>query len=258
MFRQVKYLLFFVLAGLVLSSCYQHRKMVYLQKKLDEVSDTTFFAKSTDYKIQSNDILFVKIVSINEDVNKFYNFTELDKYNIGYNKASLFLNGISVSDSGIINLPVIGDLFVKEKTLGEINYLVAQKVKEYLIDAEVYVKLISFPVTIIGEVNRPGIYENYNNSLSIFEAIGFAGDLSVYGNRTNLMLIRKNGDRLETTRIDLTDINVLASDYFYLMPNDILYVLPMKNKAFRLNAPNISIFLSSITTMIVVLNFISR
>jgi polysaccharide biosynthesis/export protein len=232
--------------------------MVYLQKKLDEVSDTTFFAKSTDYKVQSNDILFIKIVSINDDVNKLYNFTELDKYNIGYNKASLFLNGISVSDSGIINLPVIGNVFVKEKTIGEINYLVAQKVKDYLIDAEVYVKLISFPVTLIGEVSRPGIYENYNNSLSVFEALGYAGDLTIYGNRKDVVLVRKNGDRLETKRLDLTDINLLASDYFYLMPNDVLYVPPMKNKAFRSNAPNISILLSSITTTIVVLNFIKK
>ncbi|MBN2683368.1 MAG: polysaccharide biosynthesis/export family protein [Bacteroidales bacterium] len=232
--------------------------MVYLQKKLEEVSDTTFYAKSTDYKVQSNDVLFVKIVSINEELNKFYNFTELDKYNIGYNKASLFLNGISVSDSGIINLPVVGNIFVKEKTIGEINFLVAERVREYLKDAEVYVKLISFPVTLIGEVNRPGMFENYNNSLSIFEALGYAGDLTIYGNRKDVVLIRKNGDRLETKRLDLTDINLLASDYFYLMPNDVLYVPPMKNKAFRINAPNISIFLSSITTLIVVLNFINK
>jgi polysaccharide export outer membrane protein len=108
----------------------------------------------------------------------------------------------------------------------------------------------------LGEVSRPGVYTNYNDNITILEALGMAGDITIYGNKRNILLLRPAKKGVETIRINLNDAKLLESSNFYMLPNDILYVEPVKTKAFRLNAPNISIILSTITTFILVLNFI--
>ena len=110
----------------------------------------------------------------------------------------------------------------------------------------------------MGEVRRPGSYYNYNDRLTIFEAIGNAGDITDYGNKKNVLIIRPTNEGEKFFRVDLTDVNILKSEAYYLLPNDVIYIEPVRYKSFRLNAPNISLILSSVTTLVIVLNYLNK
>ncbi|OFY34053.1 MAG: hypothetical protein A2W91_15520 [Bacteroidetes bacterium GWF2_38_335] len=233
--------------------------MIYLQQQQTNLMDSVFIQKKSEYLVQPNDMLFIRVSSINEEINKIYNSSyQTTNTNYAYNSASLYLTSFSINDSGYVSLPIIGDMKVSNLSVLSIERLIQKRVDEFLNGAIVSVKLMTFPICVLGEVNNPGLYENYNNNLTIFEALGKASDLTIYGNRKNILIIRQTEEGNTTKRIDITDINLLASEYYYLRPNDIIYVEPMKYKAFKLNSPNISILLSGVTTLIVVLNFLNK
>jgi polysaccharide export outer membrane protein len=172
------------------------------------------------------------------------------------NETSLFINGYTVSDSGNIEIPVLGKIPVAGKTMDEAISSITQRANHYLKDATVIVKLISFKVSVIGEVNRPGTYNNFNNQLTVLEAVSMAGDITDYGNRRHILVLRPTATGTKTFRLDLTNPKILTSDGFFLLPNDIVYVEPIKNKSFRLNMPTISLAFSSVSTLILILNYL--
>jgi polysaccharide export outer membrane protein len=252
---------FFVLSIylIVASSCTSHRQLVYL-RNVDSVSTGTFYPKhKPDYHIQTRDIMYVKIYSLNEDMSSLINQT-IGSYqqNLFQNETSLFINGYAVSDSGDIEIPILGRIRIAGKTMDEAISAIRQRADQYLKDATVIVKLISFKVSVIGEVNRPGTYNNFNNQLSVLEAISMAGDITDYGNRKQVLVLRPNALGTNSFRLDLTNKNILSSDGFFLLPNDIVYVEPIKNKSFRLNMPTISLAFTSISTLILILNYINK
>jgi polysaccharide export outer membrane protein len=135
---------------------------------------------------------------------------------------------------------------------------IRKRADQFLKDATVIVKLISFKVSVIGEVNRPGTYNNFNSQLTVLEAVSMAGDITDYGDRKRVLVLRPSAEGTRSFRLDLTSKNILTSDGFFLLPNDIIYVEPIKNKTFRINMPTISLAFTSISTLILVLNFINK
>jgi len=242
-----------------LGSCTSHRQLVYL-KDVDSSSTESFYLKSRpSYLIQNRDIMYIKIYSLNEEMSSLINQT-LGSYqqNLFQNETSLFINGYAVSDSGYIEIPVLGRIHVTGKTLDEAIAVIRERCNQYLKDATVIVKLISFKFSVIGEVNRPGSYNNFNNQLTVLEAISMAGDITDYGNRRKVHVLRPESTGTKSFQLDLTNRNILTSDGFFLLPNDIVYVEPIKSKIFRINIPTISLVLTSVSTLILVLNFISK
>ncbi|MBN2814304.1 MAG: polysaccharide biosynthesis/export family protein [Bacteroidales bacterium] len=254
----------FIITGLagvltLFSSCTSHRQLVYLHN-VDSAANATFYPKTQPgYLIQTRDILYVKIYSLNEEMSSVINQT-IGAYqqNLFQNETSLFINGYTVSDSGNIEIPVLGKIMIAGKTMDEAISLISQRADQYLKDATVIVKLISFKVSVIGEVNRPGTYNNYNSQLTVLEAISLAGDITDYGNRKQILVLRPAPKGTTTFRLDLTNRNILTSKGFFLLPNDIVYVEPIKSKSFRINMPTISLFLSSVSTLILILNYINK
>lgn len=244
---------------LFLSSCHQRKKVIYL-RDIALAKDTVPEYKSVknSYKIQPGDILYVQLISLDDNINKIYNLTDSRSFSGYQQQSNLYINGFSVRDSGFIDLPIIGKVNVVNKTIKEAKDIIYSKVKKYLKSPNLIVKLVSYKYTLLGEVHRPGSYYNYNDRLTIFEAIGNAGDISDYGNKKNVLVIRPTNNGEKFYRVDLTDINILNSDVYYLLPNDVVYVEPVRYKSFRLNAPNISLVLSSVTTMIIVLNYLNK
>ena len=161
-----------------------------------------------------------------------------------------------MSDSGTIEIPVIGKVFVLGKSLDEAKTEISKSTMVFLKDATVIVKLISFKYSILGEVKSPGVYQNYNNQLTVLEAISRAGDISAYGNRHKILVVRPGPETTKTFRLDITNSDILNSEGFFLLPNDIVYVEPIKTKSFRINMPAISLVLSSVSTLILILNYI--
>jgi polysaccharide export outer membrane protein len=242
-----------------ISSCTTHRQLVYL-KNVDSASTENYYPKNRpEYKIQTRDIMYVKIYSLNEEMSSMINQT-IGSYqqNLFQNETSLFINGYAVSDSGNIEIPVLGRIRVAGKTMDEATNSIRQRADKYLKDATVIVKLISFKISVIGEVNRPGTYNNFNNQLTVLEAVSMAGDITDYGNRKQVLVLRPTSDGTKTFRLDLTNRNILTSDGFFLLPNDIVYVEPIKSKTFRINLPTISLAFTSISTLILVLNYINK
>jgi polysaccharide export outer membrane protein len=243
----------------VISSCTTHRQLVYLNN-VDSVSTENFYPKSRpEYRIQTRDIMYIKIYSLNEDMSNMINQT-IGSYqqNLFQNETSLFINGYTVSDSGNIEIPVLGEVLVAGKTMDEAINAIKQRANKYLKDATVIVKLISFKISVIGEVSRPGTYNNFNSQLTVLEAISLAGDITDYGNRKEVLILRPTSNGTRSFRLDLTNRNILSSDGFFLLPNDIVYVEPIKNKTFRINMPTISLAFTSISTLILILNFLNN
>lgn len=250
--------LLFIVFVVSISSCTQHKKTLYFNNLITENDSITYFENiPPNYLLKSGDILHIRILSINEDISKLFNAnTSNTNYSQYYSDASMYVNGYSVNDSGYISLPVLGLLEVGGKTVNETQLLVQNNLDNFLKGATAIVKLLTYKITVLGEVNRPGVYNNYNDNITVLEAIGMAGDINPYGNKKNVLLMRPTKKGTETYRINLNDVSLLESSNFYMLPNDILYVEPVKSKAFKLNSSNISITLSSISTLILVLNFI--
>lgn len=242
-----------------LNSCTSHKQLVYLEDLTDATPEGYFPKNRPEYRIQTRDILYIKVYSLNEEMSNLINQT-IGTYqqNLFQNETSLFINGYTVSDSGYVEIPVLGIIHVEDLTVSEAIQAIRNRANQYLKDATVIVKLISFKFSVIGEVYRPGTYNNYNSQLTVLEAISMAGDITEYGNRKKILVLRPTENGTATFRLDLTKSNILKSDGFFLLPNDIVYVEPIKSKSFRINTPTFSLILTSISTLILVLNFVNK
>jgi polysaccharide biosynthesis/export protein len=255
--RNKSNILFVLLIILIGVSCTQYKNIVYLQDD-KEGADTTFYAYDVpSYKIQQRDILYIKIISMNKEVTEVVNTVPSYGANIYNNEASFYIYGHNVSDSGFVEIPIIGKVNVVGLTLEEAKIAIIAQTKKILKEATVIVKLISFKYSVLGEVIRPGLYTNFNNQLTVLEAISQAGDISTFGNRKKVMVIRPDVTGTRTFRLDLTQKDILTSDGFFLLPNDIVYVEPVKSRNFRNNIPTISLVLGAITTFVLVLSYVS-
>lgn len=249
-------ILFLTALLLLTASCTRYKNMVYLQQQGE--GNDLYRATPPDYRIQQRDVLYIRILSLNQEITQVINSTSVLNTNQFTNEASLFIYGYNVNDSGYVEIPVVGSVDVLNKTLGEAKTAISEKAALYLKDATVIVKLISFKYSVMGEVSRPGVYQNYNNQITVLEAISNAGDISEYGDRRHVLVIRPGNEGTRTFRLDLTKTDILNSEGFFLLPNDIVYVEPVKSYNIRVNLPVVSVFLSGVTTLILVLNYINK
>lgn len=249
----------FILLAVVLlsgSGCTRQKKMLYLQDLQMTDSAAVVYTDKMNYKIQPGDIMYVRIITINENMNKLFNLDYGSNYNYGYNEANMYLQGYLVNDTGYVTLPVVGEVLVKNLPIQDAQKEINKHVSEYIKDAIVIAKLTNYKVTVLGEVRNPGSFMVYDIGLNLLEAIGRAGDLTDYGSRDNILIVRQTREGTQSFRLSLLDKNILFSDYFYIHPNDVIYVEPVKTKAWKINSPNVSIILSSISTLILVINFL--
>lgn len=251
---KVQVLFIFSLFLLGLFSCTPQKNYVYLQDKGNNNETTNVNTNTFEYKIKGKDLLYIKTVPIVEPSTTSLNSSMASTASTGM---SAYLDGYDVNDSGFVNLPLIGKVLVKDLTIAECQKAIQEKVNLYLKNALVIVKLLNFNITVLGEVNNPGTFQVNNNKVNILEVLGLAGDLTINGNRKQIMLVRQNdGNRI--INIDLTDKKLLYSDYFYLQPNDILYIKPNRSKIFGTNPFPFATVLSAITTVILIINYIGK
>lgn len=239
------YLMFFL--GLAMFSCVPHKKTIYLQK--GGSSDLVPY-KKTPYKIHAKDVLLVAVSSLNPQVSEFFN-QKLD----GGKETQ---KGYTVSDSGYIYMPVLDSIKVLDLTVPEAKAIIQKAIREHVTDGKVEVRLAGFNVTVLGEVRNPGLISFDGTELTILEAIGLANDISEFGNRKNIKLIREEGNATKFISLDLTSRNLVASEYFYLQPNDVLYVEPLRAKSFKQNIGQISLLLGFTTLVFFVLNSFNK
>ncbi|WP_209402451.1 polysaccharide biosynthesis/export family protein [Pseudozobellia sp. WGM2] len=237
---------------LLLSSCYSSKNIDYLQSENQEM---LMSLSKSEYLVQPNDVLSINVQSRDPDQAAFFNITTVQNNNLQANTASLFLNGYTVDKQGEINLAIIGELNVADKSVEQIRDLVQSEIDKYLLNALVSVKLTSFKVSVLGDVKNPGTNYIYNTQATIFEALSAAGDLNISAKRKNVKLIRQLGEKSIVVDLDLTSPTLINSPYYFLHPNDVLYVETSKANIFQRNLGVFSLILSAITTTILVLSF---
>jgi polysaccharide export outer membrane protein len=245
------------LCSMVFFSCTTQKQLTYLQD-IDQAGQENFFPLDRPgYQIQNQDILYIKFFTLNTEINDMLNGGSQQYSQQMYTQeSSTFVNGYNVSDSGNITIPIIGDVKVAGKTVDGARQYIQEKSRDFLKDATVIVKLLSFKFSVLGEVKKPGSYKNYNNQLTVLEAISMAGDITDFGDRSRVLVIRPTKDGSKTYRIDLKKKDVLASEAYFLLPNDLVIVEPINSKVFQLNIPLISLLFTTISTTVLILNFI--
>ena len=244
-----------LLAGL-LGSCVAQRELPYLQDKSYSTQATVQVENERQvYRLQPGDVLSIRVQSVQPALNDLFSMTTGQNIQSG-DPGNLFVSGYSVDEAGTIALPTVGRLKVAGLTVEETQLLVQKEVGRFMREANVVVKLTSFKLTILGEVRVPGRYFVYNTQATVLEALGLAGDLTEFGNRTNVKLIRPTPKGSEVVLLDLTDPNLLRSKYYYLLPNDALYVEPLKARTNRGNSNNLGMVFGGLSTIILLLSFI--
>lgn len=254
MYLKMKYFGLVGLFLLVFSSCTPLKDLKYLEnREVQELEESVspVFA----YRVQPGDNLYVKVFSMDNKSSELFNAGG-NQQNLVNSPSSIYLNSFSVNDSGNVQLPMIGGVHVKGKTIDEVRALIEQRVAEFVNHVTVAVKLVNFRVTVLGEVQRPGQFTIYNDKATIFDALGLAGDLTVYGNRKEIKIVRVYENETKIHYIDISDVDVMNSEFYYLLPNDVVYVEPLKSKTFGFATFPIGTILSGISTLILVLNFI--
>jgi len=208
-----------------------------------------------EYHLGVGDNLYIKVQSLDQKSNEFFNQDSKSRTS-NYNDASIYLESYSVDNKGNIFFPFIGPIHVLGLTLDQSKVEIENVMDKYLKETTIVVKLVNFNITFVGEVRRPGEYKIYQDKINIFEAISLAGDITDYGNRNEVKLMRMTDDGMALHIIDLTKEDILESPYFYLKPNDIVYIEPLKGKQFAFATFPYALLFSTITTLIVLLTFI--
>lgn len=249
----MKLILIFLSIILLASSCGNYKRFTYLQSAVPVKPDSIYQASIVLYHLQPADVLQVRISSLDENINKLFNLDaslSSPTLSSGSVAGSMFLTGYSIDKDGNISLPVLGKVQVGGLTLDDARKKVQQSAEAYIKEARADVKLVSFKISILGEISRPGQYSIFNEKANVFEAVSMGGDITYNGNRKKVVIIRNLATGTQTIEVDLTQRNILSSSQYYLQPNDIIYVQPFKSTAFRVRMSDYSVFLTLITSTI--------
>lgn len=244
---------------LLSSSCARYKNITYIQDRY-EVTDSTkqhiSVAEGGDLELRVGDNVYINVYGLE--------FNQLESFNkeaaggsSNFNELSLYLKGYFIDDNGDVELPVLGKVKLSGLKLYQAKDSLQAKVDEYLVGAVVDLRLLSYQITVLGEVRRPGKFNFYKREINILDVLAQAGDLSTYGDARNLILVREKDGISETYNFDLTSSDFLSNEYFWLKPNDVIYVKPLRSKMVSINSPAISIVLSGLTTMLLLLTYIN-
>lgn len=229
-------------------SCISHNKLLYLKKENTAALLVEKYekAKIPEYRVQPGDRIGIEISStVATDIEVFKQKFDEDK-----EKAVDPMSGYVVDNNGNINMPLIGEIQVDSLTIAEINEVVKKRLSEYVDFVHVKVRLVNYPITILGDVAAPGTRVINAENINIFEALGYAGDINETGDRRSVKIIRKSKAGTEVIKVDVSNSGIVSSDYYYLHPNDIVYVEPLKAKAFQANTRSITLVISAVTLIL--------
>jgi polysaccharide export outer membrane protein len=231
MIRSILYFLFI----LILSGCRSTSDITYFQEDQTTTRRVVFpnfdTAKNKlptfEAIIQPNDILAIYVSSLSPEASSFFNETNTPDQSTSTFQTRTSI-GYLVDASGNIEMPLIGEVKMGGLTTQVARDTLTKRLEQFLLSPTVRIYFENFRVTILGEVSRPGVFTVTNEKLSLTEAIGMAGDLTIYGDRKNIMVIREEGGEKKFNSVDLTSRNLFQSPYYYLHSNDVLYVQPVK------------------------------
>lgn len=243
---------------IVIISCTSKKKMVYFQGNLP----STEVNKNYNPVFRHDDLLSITILGQDEATVKPFNLPIVNYNNNigGYTQGAPTLPGYLIDKDGNIELPVLGKLAIAGITRGEAIELIKEKLKGYVVNPTVIIRILNYKVTVLGEVKNPGTFTIPNERVTLPEALGIAGDLQITAERKTVLVIRDvNGKKTEFV-VDLTSKDLFNSPVYYLNQNDLVYISPNRAKmnSSVVNPANAGIVISAVSLIITVLALITR
>ena len=255
-----------IMAVSLITSCVPQKKILYLQNE-PTMNDSIFMSmeypneRHFDYKVQPGDNLFIRIASLDAKSAALFNVTNQTGSTSGSTfssgNPSIYLNGYIVDETGSIEVPIVGKVQVKDMTINEIQSKLQESVDEYLKQTIVYVKLGLFNLTILGEVAKPGQYQVYQSDINIFQAIALAGNATDYANKSSIKIIHQTPNGSQIVKVNLNDASILSSPEYYLKPNDIIYIEPLKMKQYGFTSMPYGTIISAISLLVTCFTFVA-
>ena len=244
---------FIIINIIFFSSCIPQRKIKLVQKKNKNDTTENFVLRSRPKNmIQPFDNIYIKVISPDEVTSAMLNSESGGSQggNLDYNMISY-----TVNDSGMISFPYVGQIKLLNLTILQARDSIQEAISKYISNATVIVKYVGKNITVVGEVTHQGKYVLYDDNVNVFTALSMAGGISEYGDREHITVIRENNGVANYHYIDLTDRNVLSSDLYYLKPEDIIIVQPLRQKAYGFTSFPYGMVLTAITTIVTILTF---
>jgi polysaccharide export outer membrane protein len=240
---------FILLSVLLAAACTPQRNLVYFQGALPALKADS----NSLVRIYPGDILSISVFTIN---NEAYPYLSGGMEKPVSDNRSPYEKGYVLDDKGNVKLPLIGAVNLTGMTIASATSLIEEKFKAYIADPIVTLKKLNFKITVLGEVNRPGTYQVMNEKATLLEALGLAGDLSTFGDRKSIRIIRTENNVTKDFMVDLTSASSLTNEVYFLHPDDVIYVSPVPRRAFQNISPAVTVFTSILTTAVVVVTFI--
>lgn len=238
------------------ASCVPNKELKYLQDNKNS-NDTLIMSEivKKPYRIQSNDVLVINIKTIDAELTEMFRVSEGNRNIV--NEQILFFEGFNVDDHGNIRIPILGEVKVLGNTTEEVRINIEKRLLEEYFNAEaslfVTVKLAGIRYTINGEVRSPGTNIIYNDRATIMDAISNSGDITMTGDRKNVVIVRQYPHGVEMHTINLLDKKALESPYYYIQPNDFILINPLKQKSWGTGTTGIQ----SLSTIISALSLVT-
>ncbi len=251
------------MVALIGFSCTSQKELAYFNDL--PVEEAEFPLEVPSYRIKNRDVLYItaKAMTLDGTVNDFLvsSRTTSGQY-LASSEAGNYIYGYDVGPDGDILIPAVGQIHVSGLTLDEAREKIQIEAGKVFNNVTVECKLLSFKFTVIGEVRAPGTYVNYNNYLTVLEAIGRAGGIGDYGKRDKVLVVRSGVGGTITYNISLQSKELLSSEAYFLLPNDVVIVEPQRKKIFNMNLSTYSFIFTSVTSAItstlLIINYINN
>jgi polysaccharide export outer membrane protein len=244
------------------ASCVPQKKMLYLkdaQMASENISINYINERNIDYKLQPGDNLYIRFINT-IDERSAASLTGSNAYSASYmtSDAGIYLQSYTLDEDGCIELPLIDKIELKNLTVDQAKEKMQTEINKFVNQTTLIVKLSNFNLTVLGEVNRPGMYKVYQSQINLFEAISLAGNMTNFAKNKEVKIIRQTDNGSEVVTVDMGQADILSSPYYYLKPNDIIYVEPLKIKQWGFTTFPYSTVLSIVTLAVTLFTLLKK
>lgn len=249
-----------LLLAMFFASCVPYKKMLYLkdaQMVAENQSANYVNERNVDYKLQPGDNLYIRFINTIDERNAAaLTGDNTSRTYSTSSDASIYLHSYTLDENGCIELPLTGKIELKNLTVDGAKEKMQTEINKFVNQTTLIVKLSNFNLTVLGEVAKPGMYKVYQSQINLFEAVSMAGNMTNFAKKNEVKIIRQTDTGSEIHIVDMGQADILSSPYYYLKPNDIVYVEPLKIKQWGFTTFPYSTVLSIVTLAITLFNLL--
>lgn len=250
-----------MLLATMFASCVPQEKMLYLkeaQMAAENKSVNYVNERSVDYKLQPGDNLYIRFINLVDEQGVATLSGDASSRSYMSSEASIYLHSYTIDEQGYVELPLTGKVELRNLTVDEAKDRLQEVLDKYMNGTTLVVKLSNFNLTLLGEVSKPGMYKVYQSQINLFEAVALAGNMTNFAKRDEVRIIRQTETGSEIVTVDIGAADILSSPYYYLKPNDIVYVEPLKIKSWGFSTFPYSTVISVITLGVTLVTLFNR